>query len=122
MENVVADHLSSLGLEVTPSEELPTDDSFPDDQLFAISHQATSWYTDLVNFKVCGVLPPDFLIDKGKNSFPMPNIMCGKNRFSTSCVQIEYIEAVCRKMKFIVSYTIIMLRLMVSTLARTKLL
>jgi len=58
MENSVVAHLSCLGPEVTPSEELPIDDSFPDDQLLAISHQAKSWYADLVNFKVCGVLPP----------------------------------------------------------------
>lgn len=57
MENVVANHLSHLGLEVTPSEELPIDDFFLGDQLLAISHQATPWYADLVNFKVCGVLP-----------------------------------------------------------------
>jgi len=38
MENVVANHLSRLGPEVTPNEELPIDDSFPDDQLLTISH------------------------------------------------------------------------------------
>ena len=58
IENVVADHLSRLGSKVTPSEELPIDDSFLNDQLLVISHQATSWYADLVNFKVCAVLPP----------------------------------------------------------------
>jgi len=41
MENVVADHLCCLDHKVTPSEELPIDDSFLDDQLLAISHQAT---------------------------------------------------------------------------------
>ena len=48
--NVVADHLSRLGPEVTPREELHIDDSFPDEQLLAISHQATPWFADLVNF------------------------------------------------------------------------
>ena len=56
--NVVADHLSHLGAEATPSEELPIDDSFPDKQLHAIPYQAIPWYADLVNFKVCGVLSP----------------------------------------------------------------
>jgi len=58
MANVVVDHLSSLGPKATPSEELPIDDLFPDEQLLAISHQATPRYVDLVNFKVCAALPP----------------------------------------------------------------
>ena len=41
MDNVLADHLSRLGPEVTPSEELLIDDFSPDDQLLAIPHQAT---------------------------------------------------------------------------------
>jgi len=41
MTNVVVDHLSHLGPEATPSKELPIDDSFPDEQLLPISHQAT---------------------------------------------------------------------------------
>jgi len=57
LANVVIDHLSRLGPEATPSEEIPIDNSFPDEQLLAIPHQATPSYADLVNFKVCGVLP-----------------------------------------------------------------
>jgi len=56
-ENVVVDHLSRLDPEATPTEELPIDDSFPDDHLFAISHKETPWYAGLVNFEVCGVIP-----------------------------------------------------------------
>jgi len=37
LENVVADHLSRLGPETTPIEELSIDDSFSDDQLPIIS-------------------------------------------------------------------------------------
>jgi len=37
----VVDYLSRLGLEDTSNEELSIDDSFPDDQLRAIFHQAT---------------------------------------------------------------------------------
>jgi len=55
-ENVVTDYLSHLGPEATPTEELPIDNSFLDDQLLAISHQAVPWYVDWVNFKVCGVM------------------------------------------------------------------
>jgi len=58
MENVVVDHLSHLGPESTPSEELLIDYLFPDEQLLAISYQVSPWYADLVNFKVCRVLSP----------------------------------------------------------------
>jgi len=58
LENVVADHLSHLGHEAAPSQEIPVDDSFLDDHLLVISHQATLWYADFVSFKVCGVLAP----------------------------------------------------------------
>ena len=58
MINVVADHLSYLGPEATPSEELHINDSFPNEQLLVISDQATPRYADLVNVKLCGVLPP----------------------------------------------------------------
>ena len=57
LENVVADHLSHLGPKTTPIKELSIDDLFPNDQLLKISHQVTPWHVDLVNFKVCGVLP-----------------------------------------------------------------
>jgi len=56
-ENVVADHLSHLGPEATLTEELPIDNSFPNDQLLVISYQAAPWYADFVNFKVYGVMP-----------------------------------------------------------------
>jgi len=69
LANVVADHLSCPGSEATPREELPIDDSFFDEQLLAISHQATPWYVDLVNFKVCGVLPPGLSHQQRKKFF-----------------------------------------------------
>ena len=57
LENMMADHLSRLGSRTTPIKELPIDDSFSDDPLLAISHQATLWYTNLVNYKACYMLP-----------------------------------------------------------------
>jgi len=56
--NVVAEHLFRLGHEATHGEELPISDSFPNEQLLAISYQATPCYVNLVNFKVCEVFPP----------------------------------------------------------------
>ncbi|CAN6540810.1 unnamed protein product [Malus baccata var. baccata] len=58
-ENVVADHLSRLP-HVQDEEEdvLPLNESFPDEQLFAI-HDVVPWYADIANYLVRGVLPPD---------------------------------------------------------------
>jgi len=50
LENVVVDHFPHLGLDATLIKELLIDDSFPSDQLLVISHQATLWYANLVNF------------------------------------------------------------------------
>ena len=55
---MVANHLSYLGPEATPSKELPIDDFFLGEKLLGISHQAIPWYANLVNYEVCRVLPP----------------------------------------------------------------
>ena len=55
--NMVTDQLCRLGPEVTPNEEISIDDSLSDGQLLTIFHKSTPGYIDLVNFKVCGVLP-----------------------------------------------------------------
>ena len=120
LPNVVADHVSCLGPETTPSEDLPMDDSFPVEQLFAISHQVTPWYADLVNFKVCRVLPPGLSYQQRKKFLPNPNTMCRKSLFFTSCVEMGSIEDAYRKMRFVVSYTIAMLQPMVETLDRIR--
>ena len=52
-ENVVADHLSRLVLD--SSEEVPVNESFPDEQLLQIS--SSPWYADLVNFLITGSIP-----------------------------------------------------------------
>ena len=65
-KNIVADHFSRFGPEAIPIEELPIDGSFLDDQLFAISHKVVPWYVDLVNFKVCGVIPAELSYQQRK--------------------------------------------------------
>jgi hypothetical protein len=52
-ENVVADFLSQL----TPDDNTPVDDSFPDEYLFAVSAHSP-WYADIANYLVAGKLPP----------------------------------------------------------------
>jgi len=66
---VVADHLSHLGPESTPSEELPIDDSFPDEQLLAISQQVAPCYAGKVSFKVCRMLPPGLACQQKRKFF-----------------------------------------------------
>ena len=51
---MVADHLSRL-VPVSTSLGLPIDDSFPDEQLFALVH--CPWYADIVNYLVIGQIP-----------------------------------------------------------------
>eukprot|EP00253_Pinus_taeda_P008259 PITA_08259 len=51
-ENVVADFLSRL----KTNENVPVDDSFPDEYLFAVSAHSP-WYADIANYLVAGKLP-----------------------------------------------------------------
>ncbi|XP_058217027.1 uncharacterized protein LOC131327924 [Rhododendron vialii] len=55
VENVVADHLSRLQFE-DPTPSLPIVDTFPDEQLFAVS--SAPWFADIVNYLATGLLPP----------------------------------------------------------------
>ena len=52
-ENVIANHLSCLNLE--PSNDIPINDNFLDEQLLAISSEP--WYIDIVNYLAMGALP-----------------------------------------------------------------
>uniref|UniRef100_A0A2N9IEQ5 RNA-directed DNA polymerase n=1 Tax=Fagus sylvatica TaxID=28930 RepID=A0A2N9IEQ5_FAGSY len=54
VENVVADHLSRLTFEEV-KEEIPIRDSFPDEQLFAVTK--LPWYAHIVNYLVAGFIP-----------------------------------------------------------------
>jgi len=46
--------------------EIPIDDSFPDDYLYAIEIATTPWYADLVNYLACSVIPSEFSYQKKK--------------------------------------------------------
>ncbi|CAM8896823.1 unnamed protein product [Rhodiola kirilowii] len=68
VENLVADHLSRLEplREKTSSEELLIEDSFVGENLMRIENSPTPWYADIVNFKVCEVLPPNMNYNQKK--------------------------------------------------------
>jgi hypothetical protein len=55
-ENVVADHLSRL-LHGEEEDELPLNENFLDEQLFAVEVQLP-WYADIVNYLTSKVFPP----------------------------------------------------------------
>ena len=58
-DNVIADHFSRL--EITKEENRGKEirESFPDEQLFEVNIELP-WFADMVNYLVCGVMPPDF--------------------------------------------------------------
>ena len=53
-ENVVADFLSRF---TNSDDNLPVEDSFPDEHLFALSSHSR-WYADVANYLVARKLPP----------------------------------------------------------------
>jgi hypothetical protein len=64
-ENVVADHLSRLLHEEEEEDELPLNENFPDEQLFAIEVQPP-WYADIVNYLTAKIFPPGMSNQKRK--------------------------------------------------------
>ncbi|XP_070040232.1 uncharacterized protein [Nicotiana tomentosiformis] len=59
-KNQVADHLSHLEEEGRPHDGLEINDSFLDEKLLAISMKEVSWFADLANFLVSGIIPDEF--------------------------------------------------------------
>ena len=60
-ENMVADHLSRLETpETVQKHHLQIDDTFPDEQILALSHVETSpWFADKANYLSIGIIPPN---------------------------------------------------------------
>ncbi|XP_070044844.1 uncharacterized protein [Nicotiana tomentosiformis] len=65
-ENEVADHLSHLEEEGRPHDGLEINDTFPDEQLLAISMKEVPWFADLANFVVGGIIPDEFSSNQRK--------------------------------------------------------
>ena len=64
-ENSVADHLSRIINEPT-DDDMPIDDSFVDEYLYAVNNLKAPWYADFVNYITCGILPPDLTYQQRK--------------------------------------------------------
>jgi len=64
----VADHLSWLLIdqEGDGGHDLPIDDFPPDEHLFALATFSIPWYTDRVNYLVCGIVPPNLDFNQKK--------------------------------------------------------
>ena len=66
---MVADHLSRLERENAHEEEsLPINESFPDEQLYALLISSSPWYADYVNYLPSGTIPHDLTYQQ-KNKF-----------------------------------------------------
>ncbi|XP_070043800.1 uncharacterized protein [Nicotiana tomentosiformis] len=65
-ENQVADHLSRLEKEGRLHDGFEINDSFRDEQLLAISMKEVPWFTYLVNFLMCGIIPDEFSSNQRK--------------------------------------------------------
>ncbi|XP_070049188.1 uncharacterized protein [Nicotiana tomentosiformis] len=65
-ENKVADHFSRLEEEGRSHDGLEINDSFPDEQLLAISRKEVPWFADLANFLVSGIIPNEFSSNQRK--------------------------------------------------------
>ncbi|XP_070035237.1 uncharacterized protein [Nicotiana tomentosiformis] len=55
-DNQVADHLSRLEEEGRPHDDLVINDSFPYEQLLSMSLNGMSWFADVANFLVTGIV------------------------------------------------------------------
>ena len=70
-ENMVADHLSRLEIpETVQKHHLQIDDTFPDEQILALSHaETTPWFTDIANYLFADIIPPDLTYQQKKRIF-----------------------------------------------------
>ena len=60
VENQVVDHLSRLQGNDDTSGEITIREHFLDEKLLLVQDSSTTWYADLVNFLVSGLLPSDY--------------------------------------------------------------
>lgn len=59
-ENLVADHLSRILCDEGDFQALPIDDYMRDDVSYAAESTSLPWFSNIVNYLACSVIPPDF--------------------------------------------------------------
>ena len=66
-ENVVVDHLSRLEqYDKLPPDKGEINDQFMEKFLFFVEYVEPSWYTDIANHLVCGVMPQELTYSQRK--------------------------------------------------------
>ena len=68
---MVVDHLSRLEIpKIVQKYHLQIDDTFPDAQILALSHDETSpWFADIANYLSVSIIPPNLLFQQKKRFF-----------------------------------------------------
>ena len=96
---MVADHLSRL--------ELHINDSFLDKQLLTLSHtNETPWFVDIVNYLAAKIIPFKITFSIKKKGV----IFLGRSHsLSIGMVLIKLLEDVSHKLKFVLSFFIVIL-------------
>uniref|UniRef100_A0A2N9HGA3 Integrase catalytic domain-containing protein n=1 Tax=Fagus sylvatica TaxID=28930 RepID=A0A2N9HGA3_FAGSY len=99
VENVVADHLSRLTFEEV-KEEIPIRDSFPDEQLFAVTK--LPWYAHIVNYLVKGFIPETWTTQDRRKffvecGFYWPTMFKDTHSFCKGCLECQKLGRVTRR-------------------------
>ena len=68
---MVVDYLSRLETpEIVQKHRLQIDDTFPNEQILALSYAETSpWFVGIANYLSTGIIPPDFTFQQNKRFF-----------------------------------------------------
>ncbi|KAD2392836.1 hypothetical protein E3N88_39813 [Mikania micrantha] len=96
-DNVVADHLSRIGVN-SDEESNDINESFPDEYLLTVSH--LPWFADIVNYLAAGVLPDHWTKRKRQQflaqvRYPKPDLFkVGSDQIIRRCIPGEEVQEV----------------------------
>jgi len=86
---MVANHLYKLTVERSDG---PLNDSFPDEQLLAISMNQAPWFTDIANYLTSGIMAHDLSTHQKKKFFHDVKHYFWDEPFFTSCVRMRFTD------------------------------
>ena len=78
-ENLIADHLSRMELEKEDETTPPINESFPNEQLFALHSAQAPWYANFVNYLACGIISPGLSFQKRNFFFRCEALHLGRS-------------------------------------------